>query len=73
MHVLMSVRGCVGVRVSGLRCDAVLWCCVSSAGKGDGFERCVLDAEALLDQSLRLEQAGEVAAALSVVNEAMCK
>lgn len=47
--------------------------CVSSAGKGDGFERCVLDAEALLDQSLRLEQAGEVAAALSVVNEAVCK
>ncbi|KAG9275546.1 inactive ubiquitin carboxyl-terminal hydrolase 54 isoform X1 [Astyanax mexicanus] len=42
-------------------------------GKGDGFERCVLEAEALLDQSLRLEQAGEVAAAISVVNEAVSK
>ena len=42
-------------------------------GKGDGYERCVSDAELLLDQSLRLEQAGEVAAALSVVNEAVCK
>ncbi|XP_034158665.2 inactive ubiquitin carboxyl-terminal hydrolase 54a isoform X1 [Pangasianodon hypophthalmus] len=46
---------------------------LQNQGKGDGFERCVLDAEALLDQSLRLEQAGEVAAALSVVNEAMSK
>lgn len=47
--------------------------CLSPAGKGEGFERCVLEAETLLDQSLRLEQAGEVATALSVVNEAMCK
>ncbi|KAG7333869.1 hypothetical protein KOW79_002276 [Hemibagrus wyckioides] len=46
---------------------------LQNQGKGDGFERCVLDAEALLDQSLRLEQAGEVAAALSVVNEAVSK
>ncbi|KAI5107850.1 inactive ubiquitin carboxyl-terminal hydrolase 54 isoform 2 [Silurus meridionalis] len=46
---------------------------LQNQGKGEGFERCVLDAEALLDQSLRLEQAGEVAAALSVVNEAMSK
>lgn len=61
---------CAGFGASVL-CSALV--CVSSAGKGDGFERCVLDAEALLDQSLRLEQAGEVAAALSVVNEAVCK
>lgn len=31
------------------------------------------EAELLLDQSMRLEQAGEVAAALSAVNEAVCK
>nr|XP_055025712.1 inactive ubiquitin carboxyl-terminal hydrolase 54a isoform X1 [Misgurnus anguillicaudatus]XP_055025713.1 inactive ubiquitin carboxyl-terminal hydrolase 54a isoform X1 [Misgurnus anguillicaudatus]XP_055025714.1 inactive ubiquitin carboxyl-terminal hydrolase 54a isoform X1 [Misgurnus anguillicaudatus]XP_055025715.1 inactive ubiquitin carboxyl-terminal hydrolase 54a isoform X1 [Misgurnus anguillicaudatus]XP_055025716.1 inactive ubiquitin carboxyl-terminal hydrolase 54a isoform X1 [Misgurnus ang len=46
---------------------------LQSQGKGEGFERCVLEAESLLDQSLRLEQAGEVATALSVVNEAMSK
>ncbi|XP_059422505.1 inactive ubiquitin carboxyl-terminal hydrolase 54a isoform X2 [Carassius carassius] len=46
---------------------------LQNQGKGEGFERCVLEAESLLDQSLRLEQAGEVAAALSVVNEAMSK
>ncbi|KAK1791841.1 hypothetical protein P4O66_013820, partial [Electrophorus voltai] len=45
---------------------------LQNQGKGD-FERCVLEAEVLLDQSLRLEQAGEVAAALSVVNEAVSK
>ncbi|XP_029927085.1 inactive ubiquitin carboxyl-terminal hydrolase 54-like isoform X2 [Myripristis murdjan] len=42
-------------------------------GKGDSCERCVSEAELLLDQSVRLEQAGEVAAALSVVNEAVSK
>ncbi|XP_067276766.1 inactive ubiquitin carboxyl-terminal hydrolase 54a isoform X2 [Pseudorasbora parva] len=46
---------------------------LQNQGKGEGFERCVLEAESLLDQSLRLEQAGEVATALSVVNEAMSK
>ncbi|XP_063047439.1 inactive ubiquitin carboxyl-terminal hydrolase 54a isoform X1 [Engraulis encrasicolus] len=46
---------------------------LQSQGKADGFERCVSEADALLDQSLRLEQAGEVAAALSVVNEAVSK
>lgn len=60
-----------GLLVSVLK-SAVLWC-LSPAGKGEGFERCLLEAESLLDQSLRLEQAGEVSAALSVVNEAMCK
>ncbi len=47
--------------------------CVCSAGKGDSFERYVSEAELLMDQSVRLEQAGEVAAALSAVNEAVCK
>lgn len=47
--------------------------CALLAGKGDSFERCVSEAELLLDQSVRLEQAGEVAAALSAVNEAVCK
>nr|XP_033468945.1 inactive ubiquitin carboxyl-terminal hydrolase 54a isoform X1 [Epinephelus lanceolatus]XP_033468946.1 inactive ubiquitin carboxyl-terminal hydrolase 54a isoform X1 [Epinephelus lanceolatus]XP_033468948.1 inactive ubiquitin carboxyl-terminal hydrolase 54a isoform X1 [Epinephelus lanceolatus] len=42
-------------------------------GKSDSFERCVSEAELLLDQSVRLEQAGEVAAALSAVNEAVSK
>ncbi|XP_017291004.1 inactive ubiquitin carboxyl-terminal hydrolase 54a isoform X2 [Kryptolebias marmoratus] len=42
-------------------------------GKNDSFDRCVSEAELLLDQSLRLEQAGEVAAALSAVNEAVSK
>ncbi|XP_068575537.1 inactive ubiquitin carboxyl-terminal hydrolase 54a isoform X5 [Cebidichthys violaceus] len=42
-------------------------------GKGDGFERCVSEAELLLDQSVRLEQAGEVASVLSAVNEAVLK
>uniref|UniRef100_A0A8C7F6M8 Ubiquitin specific peptidase 54a n=1 Tax=Oncorhynchus kisutch TaxID=8019 RepID=A0A8C7F6M8_ONCKI len=46
---------------------------LQNQGKGDSFERCVPDAEVLLDQSLRLEQAGDVSAALSVVNEAMSK
>uniref|UniRef100_A0AAQ6I8M9 USP domain-containing protein n=1 Tax=Anabas testudineus TaxID=64144 RepID=A0AAQ6I8M9_ANATE len=42
-------------------------------GKSDSIERCVSEAELLLDQSVRLEQAGEVTAALSAVNEAVCK
>ncbi|CAB1312519.1 unnamed protein product, partial [Coregonus sp. 'balchen'] len=46
---------------------------LQNQGKGDGYERCVSDAELLLEQSLRLEQTGEVAAALSVVNKAVSK
>ncbi|XP_036071502.1 inactive ubiquitin carboxyl-terminal hydrolase 54, partial [Oryzias melastigma] len=42
-------------------------------GKSDSLERCISEAELLLDQSLRLEQASEVAAALSAVNEAVSK
>ncbi|KAK5854301.1 hypothetical protein PBY51_015383 [Eleginops maclovinus] len=42
-------------------------------GKGDFVERCVSEAELLLDQTVRLEQAGEVAAALTAVNEAVSK
>lgn len=44
-----------------------------SSGQGDRYERCVSEAELLLDQSVCLEQAGEVAAALTAVNEAVCK
>lgn len=47
--------------------------CFHPAGKSDSIERCVSEAELLLDQSVRLEQTGEVAAALSAVNEAVCK
>ncbi|XP_061692205.1 inactive ubiquitin carboxyl-terminal hydrolase 54-like isoform X2 [Syngnathoides biaculeatus] len=42
-------------------------------GKGDSLDRCLSEVELLLDQSVRLEQAGEVAAALSAVNEAVSK
>nr|XP_057907863.1 inactive ubiquitin carboxyl-terminal hydrolase 54-like isoform X2 [Doryrhamphus excisus] len=42
-------------------------------GKGDNLEQCLSEAELLLDQSVHLEQAGEVAAALSAVNEAVSK
>nr|XP_043873951.1 inactive ubiquitin carboxyl-terminal hydrolase 54-like isoform X2 [Solea senegalensis] len=42
-------------------------------GKGSSLERCVSEAELLLDQSVRLEQAGEVAAALSAINETVSK
>ncbi|XP_057704972.1 inactive ubiquitin carboxyl-terminal hydrolase 54-like isoform X2 [Corythoichthys intestinalis] len=44
-------------------------------GKCDSLDRClkVSEAELLLDQSVRLEQAREVAAALSVVNDAVSK
>lgn len=42
-------------------------------GQGDRYERCVSEAELLLDQSVCLEQAGEVAAALTAVNEAVSK
>ncbi|XP_077350685.1 ubiquitin carboxyl-terminal hydrolase 54-like isoform X2 [Festucalex cinctus] len=42
-------------------------------GKGESLDRCLSEAELLLDQSARLEQAGEVAAALSAVNEAVSK
>uniref|UniRef100_A0A3Q3DN23 Ubiquitin specific peptidase 54a n=1 Tax=Hippocampus comes TaxID=109280 RepID=A0A3Q3DN23_HIPCM len=42
-------------------------------GKGDNLDRCLSEAELLLDQSVRLEKAGEVAAALSAVNEAISK
>ncbi|XP_068183892.1 ubiquitin carboxyl-terminal hydrolase 54-like isoform X2 [Antennarius striatus] len=42
-------------------------------GKGDAFERCVSEAELLLDHSVRLEQAGEITAALSAVNDAVSK
>ncbi|XP_061823845.1 ubiquitin carboxyl-terminal hydrolase 54-like isoform X2 [Nerophis lumbriciformis] len=42
-------------------------------GKGDNLERRLSEAEHLLDQSVRLEQAGEVAAALSAVNDAVSK
>ncbi|XP_028983185.1 inactive ubiquitin carboxyl-terminal hydrolase 54a isoform X2 [Betta splendens] len=46
---------------------------LQSQGKGDSIERCVLEAELLLDQSVRLEQAGEVAAALSTASDAVSK
>ncbi|CAL8297904.1 unnamed protein product [Merluccius merluccius] len=42
-------------------------------GTGGSAERCVSEVELHLDQSVRLEKAGEVAAALSVVNEAVSK
>uniref|UniRef100_A0A8C7F6N3 Ubiquitin specific peptidase 54a n=1 Tax=Oncorhynchus kisutch TaxID=8019 RepID=A0A8C7F6N3_ONCKI len=45
---------------------------LQNQGKGDSFERCVPDAEVLLDQSLRLEQAGDVSAALLKLPPCAC-
>ncbi|XP_061767525.1 inactive ubiquitin carboxyl-terminal hydrolase 54-like isoform X2 [Nerophis ophidion] len=42
-------------------------------GEGDNLKQRLSEAELLLDQSVRLEQAGEVAAALSAVNDAVSK
>lgn len=48
-------------------------CVCVPTGRGDSFERCVSEAELLLDQSVRLEKAGDITAALSAVSEAECK
>uniref|UniRef100_A0A8C9R3Y8 Ubiquitin specific peptidase 54 n=1 Tax=Scleropages formosus TaxID=113540 RepID=A0A8C9R3Y8_SCLFO len=42
-------------------------------GKGGGFERSLAEADSLLERSLRLEQGGDVAAALSVCHQAVSK
>ncbi|KAL4612942.1 inactive ubiquitin carboxyl-terminal hydrolase 54-like isoform X4 [Arapaima gigas] len=42
-------------------------------GKGGGFERSLAEADLLLEQSLRLEQGGDMAAALSVCHQAVSK
>ncbi|KAI4874866.1 hypothetical protein NFI96_034438 [Prochilodus magdalenae] len=42
-------------------------------GKGGSFERCLAEADALLEQSLRLEQAGDPAAALALSHHAVSK
>ncbi|XP_035256495.1 inactive ubiquitin carboxyl-terminal hydrolase 54a isoform X3 [Anguilla anguilla] len=46
---------------------------LQNQGKGDGFEQCLHEADALLEQSLQLEQADDMAAALSVCNQAVSK
>ncbi|KAJ8359515.1 hypothetical protein SKAU_G00160400 [Synaphobranchus kaupii] len=46
---------------------------LQNQGKGDGFERCLTEADALLEQSLQLEQADDMATALSVCNQAVSK
>ncbi|KAJ8248461.1 hypothetical protein GJAV_G00242260, partial [Gymnothorax javanicus] len=46
---------------------------LQNQGKGDGFERCLSEADGLLEQSLQLEQANDMAAALSVCNQAVSK
>ncbi|KAJ8416121.1 hypothetical protein AAFF_G00381430 [Aldrovandia affinis] len=42
-------------------------------GMGDSFERCLAEADSLLEQSLRLEQGSDRAAALCVCNQAVSK
>ncbi|XP_076854588.1 ubiquitin carboxyl-terminal hydrolase 54 [Brachyhypopomus gauderio] len=42
-------------------------------GKGGSFEHCLVEADALLEQSLRLEQAGDPAAALALSCHAVSK
>ncbi|XP_041116881.1 inactive ubiquitin carboxyl-terminal hydrolase 54-like isoform X2 [Polyodon spathula] len=46
---------------------------LQNQGKSDRFERSLQEADSLLEQSLRLEQGEDVAAALSVCNEAVSK
>ncbi|KAI1894466.1 hypothetical protein AGOR_G00116100 [Albula goreensis] len=46
---------------------------LQNQGKGDSFERCLSEADALLEQSLQLEQGDDMAAALSVCNQAVSK
>uniref|UniRef100_W5N469 Ubiquitin specific peptidase 54b n=1 Tax=Lepisosteus oculatus TaxID=7918 RepID=W5N469_LEPOC len=46
---------------------------LQNQGKGDSFERSLQEADSLLEQSLRLEQGEDVAAALAVCNEAVSK
>lgn len=47
--------------------------CVWPAGKGGILERALVDTDVLIEQSLRLEQTGDLAAALTACNEAVCK
>lgn len=54
-------------------CLNQMWTCAELTGRDDRYERHVSEAELLLDQSVRLEQGGDVTAALSAVNEAVCK
>ncbi|TRY89840.1 hypothetical protein DNTS_029420 [Danionella cerebrum] len=42
-------------------------------GKGGSFEHCLAEADSLLEQSLRLEQAGDTATALALSHHAVCK
>ncbi|XP_041123954.1 inactive ubiquitin carboxyl-terminal hydrolase 54-like isoform X3 [Polyodon spathula] len=46
---------------------------LQNQGKSDRFERSLQEADSLLEQSLRLEQGEDLAAALSVCNEAVSK
>uniref|UniRef100_A0A8C9TZX8 Ubiquitin specific peptidase 54 n=1 Tax=Scleropages formosus TaxID=113540 RepID=A0A8C9TZX8_SCLFO len=46
---------------------------LQNQGKGDNFERCVAEADSLLEQSLQLEQAEDLVAALALCNEAASK
>ncbi|KAJ8418371.1 hypothetical protein AAFF_G00140800 [Aldrovandia affinis] len=46
---------------------------LQNQGKGDSFERCLSEADALLEQSLQLEQGDDMATALSVCNQAVSK
>ncbi|XP_039624295.1 inactive ubiquitin carboxyl-terminal hydrolase 54a isoform X5 [Polypterus senegalus] len=46
---------------------------LQNQGKTDSFERCLQETDTLLEQSLRLEQDNDLAAALSICNEALSK
>lgn len=43
------------------------------AGKGGSFEHCLAEADSLIEQSMRLEQAGDTATALALSHHAVCK
>lgn len=83
LHLLFLHKVARSVCVSGARRRATGCVCacmfqqpglgVLIAGKGCSFKRCLAEADALLEQSLRLEQAGDPATALALLRHIVCK
>jgi len=43
------------------------------AGRSDGFEKSMQEADSIFEESLNQEQKGDCASALALCNEAICK
>lgn len=43
------------------------------AGRNDGFEKLMQEADSIFEESLNQERKGDCAAALALCNEAICK